>query len=424
MRAGFSKQCITPRNGTLMEGLSQRSPAQSIHDDLFVRALFLNHDGVEQVILSFDLLFLDRGQVDRIKGAVGNVTGLCPAQILINFTHTHCSPRVTSWAYTGQIEEAYMNLVEAQAIGAVLGARESLRDVTLEAGTTTTDLPVNRRLPDANGVAQWKPNFAGPVINDLPCCVLRDLERGDVISVLFSVACHPSMIYEFAISAEFPGAAVRHLNKHFATEGSLFLQGAAGDAKPRPGAGDGSRWVPCTWEQMEEVGAELAAKVIECSTTMARIEPSLTAGLIEVPWHQEQTPRLEDLQKVIGSTSEPVNRKAWATDMLAILELRGGLIRNPGILVHFIELGAGLRIVAIEGEVLARLGKRLMAEIPDGVTFLLGYSNGTAIYLPDRDDVTAGGYEVDSFWEYHKASAPAPDCDGPLVDSVHAHFSS
>jgi len=420
MKAGFAKENITPKKGTLMEGLGQKMPASSIHDELFVRVLSLSCEGKEVALISMDILFLERGQVDRIKGAIGNLTGLRPAEILINFTHTHCSPRVTRWAYFGNVEESYISHIERGTLRAIVAARANRKAVTIEAGSTTTDLPVNRRLPNAEGVAEWKPNFEGPTVTALPFCLFREKESGRVLSLLFSVACHPSMIYEFAISAEFPGAAVRHLNHDFATDGSMFFQGAAGDAKPRPAAGDGTRWIPCSWEQMEEVGKDLASRVKEAAQKAHAVEPAITTELREVSWRQLAPPTETDLNAVIAAPEERPNRKAWATEMSEVLALRGDLPSEAGVLLHVIGLGVGLRIVAVEGEVLARLGQRLLAEIPPGVTFLLGYSNGTAVYLPDREDVPFGGYEVDSFWEYHQPSGPALDCDDPLIQAVRS----
>jgi len=417
MKAGFAKQIVTPRAGVPMEGLSQKVPSASVHDDLYVRVLFLQHGKQTQVIISFDLLFMERFQVDRIKGAISNLTGLSSAEVLVNFTHTHAGPRITRWAYSEGPEVAYIDYLEVAACNAVLAARGEVVEVTLEAGCTNTDLPVNRRLLNSEGKAEWRVNRDGPVVNDLPFCIFRAVDSSSVVAALFSVACHPSMMHEPVISAEFPGAAVKKLNESLRTEGAIFLQGAAGDAKPRPAAGD-TWWGKSTWEQMSEVGEHLAHLVVEGGKSSRRVVPALQTELVEVLWRLLPPPSRVELAELLASSSTEANRKAWARDMLAILDLLGDLPSAVGVLLQVITLGEDLRIVAIEGEVLARLGQRLLAVMPPGINFLLGYSNGCALYLPDRCDVSAGGYEVDSFWEYHRASGPAPDCDEPLVEAV------
>jgi hypothetical protein len=417
MKAGFATQNITPRAGVLMDGFGKKTPALYVHDDLFLRVLYICQGDTVQAIVSYDLLFMERFRVDRIKGAIGNATGLCPSEILVNFTHTHAGPAVSNWAYAGQPEGVYLDLIEARTVEAVLAAREKCVDVSIDAGLTYTDLPINRRQPDEAGIAQWQVNPDGPVIKDLPFCIFREVQSRRVVGLLFSVACHPSMMFETAISAEFPGAAVRQLNEHYETEGAIFLQGAAGDAKPRPAA-NGDYWGRSTWEQMEEVGADLTRLVVEAEKSAVRLSPSLHAALVDVPWRLLPPPSREELEGVLASESETPPRQAWARDMLAIQEWSGELPREAGVLLHVIHLSEDLRIVAVEGEVLALLGRRILDLMPPGLTFMLGYSNGTSLYLPDPADLPFGGYEVDSFWEYHKASSSAPDCHEPLVEAV------
>ena len=61
MKAGFFKVCINPPVGTAMEGLKLDAPCTSIHDDLFVRTLYLTHRKTEALIVTFDLLFFLTG---------------------------------------------------------------------------------------------------------------------------------------------------------------------------------------------------------------------------------------------------------------------------------------------------------------------------------------------------------------------------
>ena len=56
MEAGFASVCINPPLGTpvLWE---ETGGCEGIHDDIFVRALYLSHDGVDALILGFDVVF-------------------------------------------------------------------------------------------------------------------------------------------------------------------------------------------------------------------------------------------------------------------------------------------------------------------------------------------------------------------------------
>ena len=75
------------------------------------------------------------------------------------------------------------------------------------------------------------------------------------------------------------------------------------------------------------------------------------------------------------------------------------------VTAHGIKLGQGLRIIGIEGEAVAELGILMCDFYREGVTFPLGYTNGTQLYLPTSRMLDEGGYEVVSYYEYRQ---PAP----------------
>ena len=92
MKAGFARANITPPIGTHMSGFGGRDKdhgCESIHDDLFVRALYVEHEGEPALMVGYDLLFFGRELADRIKGAIGRQVDLLPRQILLNTSHTH-----------------------------------------------------------------------------------------------------------------------------------------------------------------------------------------------------------------------------------------------------------------------------------------------------------------------------------------------
>src|SRR3989304_1132182 len=115
--AGFAREKITPPLGTRMMGFGSRDfkqGCQSIHDDVCVRALFLEHKGERALILAYDLCFVGREEADRFKGALGREFDLLPRQILINTSHNHVSPAVGTWYWAGYrpADRLYLNQIE------------------------------------------------------------------------------------------------------------------------------------------------------------------------------------------------------------------------------------------------------------------------------------------------------------------------
>ena len=419
MKAGFFNVCINPPVGTALEGLKLDAACTSIHDDLFIRALYLTHNETEVLIVTFDLLFFEQAVIDRFKKAIGQSLNLQPDQIFFNTSHTHAGPQVSRWNYSDGPDPRYLDQIESTSLQAAGRAKSNAVTVTLWAGQTRTDLPVSRRLIGPDGKAQWKPSRTGPICDALPFCLLKD-GSDKVVALLFSVACHPSMIYESMISADYPGAAMKKLNAHFQTDGSLFLQGAGGETKPRHVADGENRWRHGTWAEMEAAGAEVADAVIaQARHSLTKIEPDLRFTFHELQWPLlAPLPSRAHFAAVLQNPGTPPPQRRWAADMLQQLDQTGRLPQTVPIALQGLQLGKGLRLIGVAGEIVAPIGLSILREFNHGVTFALGYSNGCQIYLTTDAMLPEGGYEVDSYWEYHWPAPLAPGGEQLLLNAV------
>ncbi|MFH1740366.1 MAG: hypothetical protein ABIH23_15265 [bacterium] len=425
VKAGFARVSITPPLGTKMMGFGTRDMehgCKDVHDDLHVRALFLEQGEQTVLIMGYDLCFLGREETDRYRGAIGRVLDLHPEQIIMNTSHNHVGPSVGTWYSAGyeMPDRLYLDQLERATVAAALEARKSMREVTLWTGVTRSALPMNRRRKMDHGGIENRPNPDGYVYDKLPICLFKDSD-GKPVCLLFSVSCHPSMMSGFDISAEYPGAAMRLLDKHLGAACSLFLQGVGGDAKPSViGRGGVDRWQPGTWELMEEAGAMIANETIETlNSGLLQIEPDILSASVEMSWPLEPAPPRSHFEKIVADTApenRPKNvRYTWAKNVLERLDLGYALPTSVTLSAQGVQLGNGLRIIGIEGEATAPWGKFIEDFYGNGLTVPLGYCNGTGLYLPTSDMLPEGGYEVVSFWEYGLPSQLAPG----MEEEVH-----
>ncbi len=98
--AGYGRAEITPPLGTRMFGWGGRDEdhgCDAIHDNLFVRSLWLEQGAEKALIMGFDLLFFSRDVADRLRGAVARRFGLESRQIFLNTSHTHSGPTTGTW---------------------------------------------------------------------------------------------------------------------------------------------------------------------------------------------------------------------------------------------------------------------------------------------------------------------------------------
>ena len=427
MRAGFARVSITPPVGTTMMGFGTRDMdhgCEGVHDDIYVRALFVEQGAEQALIMAFDLCFLGREEADRFKGAIGRTMDLLPRQILMNTSHNHVGPAVGTWYSAGYTcpDRAYLDALERATVRAAHEARAAVRDATLWAGVTTSALPMNRRRRNEHGEIENRPNPGGQVYDKLPVCLIRD-GAGRPLCLLFSVSAHSSMMTGFQISAEYPGAAMHALDTQLGATVSLFLQGVGGDAKPAVIGRGVDRWQPGTWALMEEAGQMVAQEVAQTlDNGLAPVTPDLCCASEEMVWRLEAPPTRAELEAVIeGAPSEERSRSVrcmWAARLIERLEKGNALPDSVTLTLHGIKLGDGLRVVGIEGEAVAGWGYIIEGFFDGGVTFPLGYTDGTGLYLPTSMMLPEGGYEVVSYWEYGYPAPLARGMEGTVLAAL------
>jgi len=418
MLAGFARANLTPPLGTTMAGWLHRDVAkgcENVHDDLFARVLYLEHEGEPALLVALDLLFLSRAETDQVKGALGRCLDLAPRRILVNFSHTHSGPALGRWGLTalGTPNLEYLDQVQSAVLAAASEARRTARPASLRTGMGRTGLPLNRRLPDGRGGIGFRPNPQGVVCDALPVCLVEDSGAAP-LALLFSVACHPSTIQGWSISADFPGVAVQALDAYLGLEaGSIFLQGAGADTKACViGDGrdeDGPTWRRATWEDVEAAGTMVAQEVMSLlEGGLPSDEPCLRCASVETIWPLLPPPSRECYAAIAAAPDTDQFRRAWAQRQLQALDRGRSLPTAVPVTVCGMQIAKRCRLIGLEGELVASLGNLIVERFPQGATFALGFTNGTQLYLPDSTILAEGGYEAESYWEYDWPSPLAP----------------
>ncbi|HOF87822.1 MAG TPA: hypothetical protein PLZ36_06915, partial [Armatimonadota bacterium] len=305
----------------------------------------------------------------------------------------------------------YLELVERETRAAAAEARATARPVSIHAGAGQTTLPVSRRRPDGNGGVEWAPYPDGAACRHLPLCLLRD-DAGAPVCLLFSISCHPSTVYGWEFSADFPGPACDRLDAALGAPAALFLQGFGGDTKASVIAdgGDDARpaWRGGTHADVAAAGEQVAREVLAgLNSGLTAVAPALRTALIEQYYPLEPLPPRAVYEG--ARASDQLLRRLWGERQLQLLDRGLPLPGAAPILLQGMALGENLRLIAMEGEPVGELGLHLLAQFPAGVTYPLGYSNGMGLYLPTSRMLPEGGYEVESYYEY---GCPAPLASG------------
>lgn len=413
MRAGFSRVDITPPLGTPLGGwgISSERLSEVNNDPLYVRALSVSHEREEALILTLDLCFVSREDADRFKGVLGRELGLLSRQILINASHTHAGPAVGTYVdlYYAPPLRDYLATIEAAVVQAAGDARAGRKEVTLRAGMGKTTIPLNRRGPRGGEIAN-APNPDGPILDSLPVCLFED-EGGKPVALLFAASTHPVCVPGRLVSADYPGAATARLDEHFGTACSMFLQGAGGDSRPRVlGEGRESWNHACGPDEAQQTGQTLADDVLRTiGGELPAVQPAVRSALIGTRWPLQDNLTRQHYEEIAGEATDGQElsmRQRWAARQIKRLD-QGALPTSLELLMQGLTMGEGVRLIALEGELVCEHGRAIEGHYPDGVTFALGYSNGEGLYLVTSAQLDEGGYEPGSYWEYGHPSALA-----------------
>ncbi|MCL1812912.1 MAG: neutral/alkaline non-lysosomal ceramidase N-terminal domain-containing protein [Treponema sp.] len=239
IKLGFARKDITPGFPVPMAGyFVPNRISQGVHDNLYVRALYLEdskHGPV--VILQLDLLGLDRLCLDKIYSALeepmSGYKGPVKNRILICATHTHSgfggffnieSGLSQELVYLfGDSNPDLVNLVAEKSVEAVVEASKNCVE---------TNVRINRGTAEGIGMNRRRA--------DIPCdtsLFTMEFNRLDQKKILlYNLCCHPTVLSSenLLLSADFPGAVAEKLE---GVPGGydmvVFINGSAGDMSTR-----------------------------------------------------------------------------------------------------------------------------------------------------------------------------------------------
>ena len=420
--AGTARVNINPSGSCLLDGFAGRDhECEGVRDNLYVTALALSRHGKTIVIIGVDILAFHNEQMDKIWMLADERLNLKPDQLFINCSHTHAGPEVRpsfnhetcAPGEVGKPDPAYIDELIEKVIQSTDKAVKNLKPAEASWGVGETYIGINRRAPDKtiySQLATGYENYPNPdkeIDRTCPVILFQDKE-GKPISMVFGASCHPTtMRYDnYLISAEFPGVARRILEEDLDGAPSLFLQGIAGDVKPRQVV-DGNSFRSGNFDDIEEVGKELAADVkttikkglkpldIRIGTSLKRV-----ALPFDKTWNEETYRRY-------ARKEEAQYRRVWAEYWLKKLSKGESPPRSIDLTLSIVELSSELRFLGIAGELLTDIGLKIKHQFKDGNTLPFGYTNGEVAYIPDAETLREGGYEaIETIFFSHDKPAP------------------
>ena len=435
LRVGAVNLTINPELGMSKGGLRLfGSPIEKVDDDLYLGAIVLESKGVTLCLIACDLGNSRTEEALEIRSRVADALEIPVVNVMFNLSHNHSAADLPTML-RGNAEDAdiaksenYFNFVIDQAVAAATTAQAQLRPARMAHAWGKSDLNIYRR--EWSGDQDILGEVPGHPVDDSVGVIRFDDLEGNPIAILFRYSCHPVVngAQSPTLSADFPGPARKIIEKNVGGT-VLFLQGCGGNINPQVGIGYEK---DCS-EEVYRVGTALGAEVVRVALGLRtnkfqeeRVLLNNVPNILFKPWrertdHPEVTlgashqvapfsfvelpTKVEAIELAAHWENEISERekrgaqtweirvakkmKLWADSVVAATEQA-----NPtcDFEAHAFRIG-DVAIVGLNVEAFFETGLEIKANSPWPDTFVLGYTDGTIMYLPRAQDYPKSGWK-------------------------------
>lgn len=383
MRAGYGKTEITPPLGVELAGYGYylKRQATRVDDPLFVRAVALEDRGRTYVVVSCDILGLNRSIVGRVRAGLLDKHAIPPSHVLIVSIHTHTAAPAIAHEGCGEVCPEYVETLPGAILAACEDALSDMRRVTslrFSMGRLDGQYAYNRAAED------------GPVDDCARGFLLSRSERAPI--ALLSYACHPVCRgRSTGVSADYPGRVCRMAEEKGVLP--VYLNGLCGDIDP------------LTCEDGARIDA-FAAAILSALTDEMELPMRVFGGEVadEIRLLPVSREDIESAAERAASRPDAIPgadrvARAWEREMLSKFD---DLPSREPISVHYLVLG-GVPVAALPFEGFCAIGQKIRDVLGDTRALTLGCADELLGYLPTRDDIARGAYAaLESTFLYHR----------------------
>ena len=392
-QAGIGRRVITPKTPVWLAGYgTKRVPDGKIHD-LWVKVLALRaSDGKTVVLATTDHMGMSKTIYESLYARLNRGFSLDRSEFMLTFSHNHCGPILKDDLVDyyplddkqRRLVAEYSDWMEDQVVKAVGEALENLRPARLLKGEGKCTFAVNRREnPEAEVpkmLAEGTP-LKGVVDHYVPVLAVKG-KGGKLLGVLFGYACHPTTLSFKTWCGDYPGFAQINLEANHPGASAMFFNACGGDQNPIP-----RRKV----ELCKRYGKMLSDAVEEVlSKPMQPVSGRLQSAFEFVDLRYEELVTREKLLPVANGRSALHAR--WAKRYLKMIEQKVTFPTSYPYPVQAWQIGDELLLIGIGGEAVVDYSLRFKREFGP-TTWVCGYANDMAAYIPSRRVWEEGGYE-------------------------------
>jgi neutral ceramidase len=385
-KAGTATADITPTQAQWMAGYGGRTrPADGALHPLFIKVLALEDaKGHRAIVLSSDLLGIPQSIYDNTCATLKQRFGLERAQIMLNASHSHCTPVLRSALYDAYplpedqkpIIERYSEALEQKIVETVGQAFAELAPARVAAGQGITRFAVNRRNNPEGSVPKLIAENAlkGPVDHSVPVLSVS-AANGPLLAVVFGYACHNTTLSFQQWCGDYAGFAQIALERNHPGAVAMFFMGCGADQNPLP-----RREVFLAQRYGEMLASAVEEVLLQAP---ALLPPTLVTAHELATLSFGAPPTMEELEKlsVVATGKQPTTETRWAARLLAEMKAGKPMARTYPYPVQVWQLGGKQLWITLGGEVVVDYALRFKKTFGSD-TWVAGYVNDVMAYIP------------------------------------------
>lgn len=386
MKIGYSQNTITPSldKPVYLAGFGNNRRAQTIHDDLYARALAIQTEQTTLVLIALDLIGFFRPDVYEVIERVNRPD----AQIVIASTHTHHGPDTMGlWGpdqKTCGVDLDYMSAIKKKIVDVIHASLSDLKPASAKwASVHVPGLVKNARNPD--------------ILDDELTLLQFSTADHRPLATFFNYPCHPEVLWE--LNPHITSDYVYYLRAEVEKQTDapcIFFSGALGGMMT-PDVKDHS------FEEAEVMGRRLAGEGVEALRTV----DSEQSAVISVKRKEVKAKLTNILYKL-----------AFGRKLLPDVRDKKGYITTE---VNLIKIG-GLWLATVPGELLPKLGLQLKAWMRKAgaqVTGVIGLANDELGYILPVEDFKYPWNPFKPGKHYEETNSIGKDITPKVMDTLH-----
>ncbi|USK97765.1 neutral/alkaline non-lysosomal ceramidase N-terminal domain-containing protein [Bacillus tropicus] len=384
-KIGVCKVDITPPVGIDFVGYHRETGINNVEERIYGTVFVFEKDEMKTVFISIDNIGMLVEDTNMIRERVASRLHVPFERITVVYTHTHSGPETVG---EQPLVRSYKTILVNNVVQGAVTANNNLKRCEVGWGVTTGDIGVNRRERTSDGRAKMGTNIEGVVDKRIGMLAIKDAETKELTGIIVFCTAHPNVLKgdSDALSADYPGMT-REILEKIVNCPVMIVQGAAGNvnAKYR-----GSR------EALKKMAYTLSGYVLTMLPTVT-YSPIVNLRTVSstVQMKLQDIPEIDEIRSMaqLAEKQWGVNTDEWFT---IVLEKYKQGIRHLTIdlEVQLFQVNDGM-FSGIPMEPFSETALEVKENLQNELAFFGGYMNGYIGYLPTKEEISYGGYEVE-----------------------------